>query len=205
MNIKIILLGVGITFASCGNEQTNDSISTINRENALVNIVSTPNEDLSNSVLHTLQTANYTEFINYFHPEKGVRFSPYGFINRETDLVLSKDQFMNGIATNKKMNWGRYDGTGHPIDLTVKEFIDRFIYDVDFLNAEKMSVNKIIASGNSLNNIEEIYPNAFYTESYFSGFNPDYDGMDWRSLRLVFEELDGKFYLVGVISDQWTV
>jgi hypothetical protein len=29
--------------------------------------------------------------------------------------------------------------------------------------------------------------------------------MDWRSLRLVFEEQGGSWYLVGIVHDQWTI
>jgi (p)ppGpp synthase/HD superfamily hydrolase len=42
-------------------------------------------------------------------------------------------------------------------------------------------------------------------EYHFSGFDPKYEGMDWRSLRLVFEEKDNIWHLVGIIHDQWTI
>ena len=29
--------------------------------------------------------------------------------------------------------------------------------------------------------------------------------MDWRILRLVFEEYQGKRYLVAIVNEQWTV
>jgi len=29
--------------------------------------------------------------------------------------------------------------------------------------------------------------------------------MDWRSLKLVFKEKDGNWYLVGVVHDEWTI
>jgi len=40
---------------------------------------------------------------------------------------------------------------------------------------------------------------------YFPSFNPDYAGMDWKSLRLVFEQYEGRWYLVGIINNQWTI
>ena len=33
----------------------------------------------------------------------------------------------------------------------------------------------------------------------------DFDGMDWKSLRLVFQEKDNIWYLVGIIHDGWTI
>jgi len=29
--------------------------------------------------------------------------------------------------------------------------------------------------------------------------------MDWKSLRLVFKERNGKFFLVGIGHDEWTI
>ena len=43
-------------------------------------------------------------------------------------------------------------------------------------------------------------------EYHVPGTNPDYGGMDWRSLRLVMEEGDdGKWDLRAVIHDEWTI
>jgi hypothetical protein len=41
-------------------------------------------------------------------------------------------------------------------------------------------------------------------EYYFPGFDLQLQGMDWRSLRLVFTLYDNTWYLVGIIHDQWT-
>ena len=75
----------------------------------------------------------------------------------------------------------------------------------DFLNAEEIGYNQVLSSGNMLENQFEIYSNPIIVEYYFSGFNPDYMGMDWRSLRLVFEQDGADWKLTGVIHNQWTV
>jgi hypothetical protein len=50
-----------------------------------------------------------------------------------------------------------------------------------------------------------VYRGDSYSEFYFPGFDPKYDGMDWRALRLVFKKENEKLYLVGIIHDQWTI
>ncbi|HEV8269657.1 MAG TPA: hypothetical protein VGQ04_00050, partial [Chitinophagaceae bacterium] len=70
---------------------------------------------------------------------------------------------------------------------------------------EKRSVNKFIGAGNSLNNLEMVYKNCDFTESNFSGFDKKYEGMDWKTLRLVFKERNKRFYLIGIIHDEWTI
>ena len=56
-----------------------------------------------------------------------------------------------------------------------------------------------------LENQFQIHDNPIVVEYYFSGFNPLNAGMDWVSLRLVFEAFAGQWKLVGIIHNQWTV
>ena len=62
-----------------------------------------------------------------------------------------------------------------------------------------------MGQGNTLINSSEIYKDAIIIEYHFSGFDPQYEGMDWRSLRLAFEKVNDIWYLVGIIHDQWTI
>ena len=103
------------------------------------------------------------------------------------------------------ISWGKYDGTGKDILLPIDKYFDKFVYDVDFINAEQVAVNEVLGTGNSLINIRQVYPGADFTESYFSGFEEKYGGMDWRSLRLVFQFYKEQPYLVGMVHDQWTI
>ena len=139
------------------------------------------------------------------HPQKGIRFSPYATIDINNDIVLKADDLKSIRSSDKKFVWGTYDGKGDPINETFSDYFDEFVYDRDFANAEEIEKNQIIGSGNSLNNIHKAYPNAEYYEYHFPGFNPEFGGMDWKSLRLVFEEYNGKWYLVGIVHDQWTI
>jgi hypothetical protein len=42
-------------------------------------------------------------------------------------------------------------------------------------------------------------------EYYFSGFDPQYGGMDWRSLRLVFIKDSNNWYLAAIVHGEWTI
>jgi len=152
-----------------------------------------------------LDKKEYTRLADFFHPTEGVRFTPYGYIDTTQDIKFTKDQFLSQLKNKSKQHWGSYDGSGDPINLTVEEYFKKFVYDVKFLQPEKLSVNKTLGQGNSLDNLSSIYSGASYTESYFSGFDKRYGGMDWRSLKLIYKILDGKLYLVGIVHGQWTI
>jgi len=139
------------------------------------------------------------------HPVKGVLFSPYSHIELDKHRVFTKEQIKGLLESDEVYYWGEYDGSGEPIELTFKQYYEKFIYDHDFANAEKVAYNEILQSGNTIVNISDVYPNAKFIDYYFSGFNPGYDGMDWVSLRLVFEKYDGQWYLVCIAHGQWTI
>ncbi|NBI27446.1 hypothetical protein [Chengkuizengella marina] len=159
----------------------------------------------ANEVVLLLQAKNMSQLSSYVHPNKGVRFSPYLYVDVISDLVFNTDQ-INGFLTDKNVyTWGFYDGTGDSIELTPAEYFNDFVYSADFANSEEVSYNETLAEGNMIQNQFEVYPNANIVEYYFSGFDPQYEGMDWQSLNLVFEEYNGDWFLVGIIKGAWTI
>lgn len=160
---------------------------------------------LTQEILTAIKDKDYETFSEYFHPELGVRFSPYGYVDTTSDLIFTKEQFMKQTGKNKKIKWGEFDGSGDPINMTLKQYFKRFVYDVDFLKAEKTSLNQMFGAGNTMENILQVYENCPFTESYFSGFDEKYGGMDWRSLKLVYKKYDDKYYIIGVIHSEWTI
>jgi hypothetical protein len=161
---------------------------------------------LRKEVLTAIKNNDYNKFVTFIHPEQGVRFSQYGNVNIKTDIKFTGVDFLNKIKEKRtKINWGNYDGSGDAILLTIEEYFKKFIYAADFLNAEKVSINQKNGKGNSINNIVEIYKPCDFVESHFTGFDKSLGGMDWQSLRLVFKKYNDKYYLVGVVHDQWTI
>lgn len=58
-----------------------------------------------------------------------------------------------------------------------------------------------------INNVFSSYPTSTYitVEYHFPGLDPQYQGMDCTSLRLVFENVGGQWVLVAVVHDQHTM
>jgi uncharacterized protein YraI len=165
----------------------------------------------SAKVIMALKDRNLESLSRLVHPDKGVRFSPYTYVRAETgslesaDLVFSSAHIADFFADPTVYHWGRFDGSGEPIDLTFEAYFARFIYDANFASPHVVGYDEIIGSGNTINNVTEVYPNAIAIEYHFEGFDPTFAGLDWRSLRLVLEEKEGVWYLVGIVHDEWTV
>lgn len=162
-------------------------------------IVKQMNDDL----LQAIKLGNYGTFSDFIHPEKGVRFSMYAFVNRNEDKHFSKADFQKYFPAKTIFTWGSRDGTGEIYQATIDSYFKKWVFKKDFTQS-KYSFNTFQGNGNSLNNLKEIYPDADFTENYIAG-SEKYSGMDWNSLRFVFEKFEGKYYLVAVINDEWTV
>jgi hypothetical protein len=163
------------------------------------------------TIVQAIGDKDWETLSGFVHPDKGLRFSPYTFVrvepdaNQEQDLVFGAAQVMSFAADQTVYRWGRFDGTGEPIELMVDAYWSRFIYDADFWQPHVIGYGEFIATGNTINNIAQAYPQAVTVEYHFTGFDPQYEGYDWRSLRLVLEEQAGIWYLVGIVHHEWTI
>lgn len=160
--------------------------------------------DLPQRILHLIAARDFSALASFVHPVKGLRCSPYAFVDAESDVVLQADELLAESVRDTPRLWGRFDGTGEPIELDIEEYFTRFVYDADFYNAAQIGYDMDLGSGNTINNAREFYPQARIVEYHFPGFDKNLGGLDWRSLRLVFEQHESRWFLVGLIHDLWT-
>lgn len=159
--------------------------------------------DLAAGVVGALKNKDMSALSAYVHPQLGLRFSPYAAV-KDTDLVFPADEVAGLLNDDTLYNWGGYFSTGNPIELTFADYFSQFVYDVDFAVAPEISLNHRLGESTTLDNSHDFYPEAMIVEYHFPSFNPQYEGMDWRSLRLVFQQEKDTWSLVGIIHDQWT-
>lgn len=226
-----IILMVSVVLTSCTSptrtddgfsktEELNKEIVSLNSEieelkekNEELNIqLNNNNSTQSQSLLSTaldvmeiIKNKDMSNLSNYINLNKGLRFTPYFYVDIQNDQVFNTQQVAGLTQDSTVYNWGDYDGSGDPIDLNFNDYYDKFIYDHDFINPHIIGNNTPIGSGNMTDNVATEYPNASFVEFHFTGFDPQYDGIDWSSLRLVFEKSGSQWYLVGIIHGQWTI
>jgi hypothetical protein len=160
--------------------------------------------DLSVTILNALKKEDVVQLAKYVSPEFKLRFSPYAFIDTSSKAFTPYELT---AAFNKStiFEWGSYDGSGEPIKMNIRQYFKKFVYNKDYLVAPQKGANQFLGSGNSLNNLKEVYPNDPFTEFYFPGFDKKYEGLDWQTIRLVFRQSNQKTYLIAIVHDQWTI
>ena len=156
------------------------------------------------AVLGALKSRNGPALAALAHPDKGVRFSPYPYIQLGKDQVLTRGDLAKAFADGTVRLWGITSGRGDEIRLTYADYHDRYVYDQDFRSAPQIAYNQTLARGNTIGNGGAVYPNAIAAEFYFPGFDPKFQGLDWRSLDLVFEPVGQTWYLIAVVHGEWT-
>jgi hypothetical protein len=156
--------------------------------------------------IEAMKQKDMAKLAKLVHPEKGVQFSPYAYVDTTKNVRVKAAELAVLWKDTKKIKWGEIDGSGSTIELTFADYFQKFVYDHDFAKAPKIGYNKIIGKSTTTNNLFNIYPkDKFFTvEFHFEGFDKKFNGNDWASLRLVYENTGADWLLVAVVHDQWT-
>ncbi len=161
--------------------------------------------DRANEAITALKNQDYAALSTFVHPTKGLVLTPYSTVDLDANLKFSSLQIATLANNNTKYIWGVTDGKGDPIEQTMSEYFARYVYNADFANAPIIGVDQVLGSGNALENVKEVFPEARFVEYYFPGLNPEYNGFDWCGLKLVFEVYRNEYRLTALIHSEWTI
>jgi len=161
--------------------------------------------EAADHALDALAGADLPLLAGLAHPQRGVLFSPYAYLEPGEAVVLTPDELRSLEESDPVRSWGWTDGSGEPIQLTFRDYHREYIHDRDFRAAPRVSVDERVGVGNTVDNIAQIFPGATTVEYHLPGVDPALEGMDWASLRLVLVQEAGRWWLVAVVHDQWTI
>lgn len=153
------------------------------------------------NILNLLAQRRLDSFAKFIHP-KGVTFSPYAFISEPQ--VIPDSMLMRIYSSDSVLHWGLYDGSGDSINMSFSTYFESFVYNADYLNRADTSINRPFHQGNSLDNFRQVFPKAMYIDFHLEG-SEEYAGMDWNTLRIGFQKVKGKWRVVALIHDEWTI
>jgi outer membrane murein-binding lipoprotein Lpp len=200
LNQEVIGLNQQIDQLEVLNDTLEAEIVALNNQMLITNAMTTAYQ-----IMELIKDEDWIALEAHVHPTAGVRFSPYQYVDAVNDQVMTANQVGVFPTNTAVLNWGTFDGSGEPINLNSSDYYSRFIYEHDFYAAPVIGNNYTVSFGNMINNITIAYPTAVFVEFYYPQFDPQYGGMDWRSLTLVLENVSGTYYLVGVVHGEWTI
>lgn len=149
--------------------------------------------------MRAFQSEDYARLASLADPERGVTFTPNSTVDVERDRTLSREDISRIAKETTASSWGSLDGSGGPIQMTATQYISTYVMDADYTRAPEIGIDRIIMSGNALDNINQSYSGCRFVDFTYPGSDTD-----WTSLRLVFSPAQTGWYLVGVVHGQWT-
>lgn len=211
--ILILILGIAVggsglflILRSTNRQVVDNALGNASPVTAVSAASSTSRElvDLAMEAAEYIKAEDYVSLANMVHPTYGVYFSPSATVNLKTNQCFTSAEVSAfGDDTNSYV-WGAAAGSTVPIELGISDYIKQYVYNSDYLNAQIIGINCAARTGNSLENVTEIFPNAQYVDLCFPG-TAENEYHDWSILRLVFEEYDGIFRLTALIHSEYTI
>jgi len=161
-------------------------------------------EGLAGQILPLLQSQDFAALAPFIHPELGVRISPYGFVNVDSDLAFTREQVAAFGSNQEVYHWGVQAGSGMDINLTVAEYWPEYVTSDPPAQEWGRLLDPSRKASNTIDNFTDVYPDGHYVE-YLQPGTEAYGYLDWQSLRLGFQQSgDGAYYLSAIIHDEWT-
>ena len=159
---------------------------------------------LAYRVLEDINSCDYAALSRVAHPEFGVLFSPQATVDKSANKQFSAAEIAAFETDTNTYIWGIYSAGGEPIESTPAGYFAEFLNFKDFSAAPVIGINRIIRSGNALENFTDVFPDAQFVEFHIPGGEQDQSGdSDWDTLRLGFEEYDGSLWLTVIIRSEW--
>lgn len=156
-------------------------------------------------VAAAMRDQDYQTLSLYVHPTQGVIFTPYSTVDLQANLCFLPSQIAGLAQDSQNYVWGISDGKGDPLTMTMSKYFARYVYNADYTQAPILGIDRVIGSGNALENVSEVFPEARFVEFYFPSLAPEHNGFDWCGLKLVFSVYEGEYKLIAVIHSEWTI
>ena len=196
LSLFVALLFITLVFTGCGKQAPIQTCALTGSLACWTTWWAVDHSDLSGAVQGVLLALKNNDMttLSTFVSAEWLRFSPYEHVNIQTDVVLHAQEVTSGLSLSMSYTRGAYDGSWEPIKLTIWQYFKKFVYDADFTNAPEVHYNQNVQRGNIINNISAVYPGtqSRWVEFYFPKIDPQYEGMDRKSLTLVFGNRAGQ-------------
>jgi len=160
--------------------------------------------DIALELAGHMKNGDYEAVSEVVHPEYGVYFSPSAKVTLSSNKRFTTKEVAKFGSDDTNYVWGVESDIGSPIDITAADYFASYVFDSDYTSPAYIGVNNIVKSGNDLDNVKDVFPEAEFVDLYNPG-TKEQEYADWSILRLVFEEYNGQYKLVAVIHSEASI
>lgn len=155
--------------------------------------------ELAQTIVARLAAKDLAAVAPHVHPTKGLALLPFA-APMDRPRTIPAAELAAARADTKTHAWGTHLASGERINLTFAAYYDDFVYDAPFVDVAPSppkaakDVNRVLAG---------LFGEATSIEFRVPG-TEEFGGMNWQSLRLLFEKVEGAPKLVALVHDQHT-
>ncbi len=151
------------------------------------------------SLLNRVRYEGIDELTEYIHPQKEIVMTWNVLFGGKEDLTFTRSDIKN-IDKNrfKKIHWGYTYGKGNEVRMSLYDYISKLTKP--FNTISKMEKLKTLKGFYCPSGIECRGYEVFWINE--SSETKEYD---WQGLVVIFEKYRGKWYVVGLLRDRWTI
>jgi len=147
-------------------------------------------KNAAKEIISALKNCNVRQFKRYIHPKRGVMLSYFPDFYRVKN-TLSKSKFAKYYKSGKKLYWGESEGRGDKIYLSLRSYCKQISKAVKKpKQLKKVSLKQI--------GFAPISGAVAYKFSKQKSYG-------WSGAILVLKKYNGKWYLIGLAYDRWTI
>ena len=168
-------------------------------------LLGTENDSLRKKVLEIVSLLNgekyegIDELTEYMHPKKGIVMTWNVRFGGKEDLTFTRNDIKN-IEKNrfKKIHWGYTYGKGDEVRMSLYNYISKLTKPFNTISKiEKLKTLK------GFHCPSETECRAY--EVFWINESSETKEYDWQGLVVIFEKYRGKWYVVGLLRDRWTI
>ena len=137
-------------------------------------------------------------------PDDGVVISTDAYVDPVAGNRVVVDEADLATGADRLRIWGYTDGIGSPIVDSVDGYLSRYRRSMALLDPDVVGIDERVGLGNTVANLSEVFPQARVVEFHRRGRGELAD-FNWSSVRLALQQVDGRWELVAITSDSWTV
>jgi len=151
----------------------------------------------ANAFLKALQNhSNPRQLLALVHPKKGIIASAHVYFGKN-DVHISHHDFANLNKIGKKQRfWGEDDAKGEAIRMSLNDFLSSLVQSRTPTKVKQLKEFK----GFKSHGIATIGYEYYWINAHSK--TKDYD---WQGLVILLQQHKGKWYVVGILRDRWTI
>jgi hypothetical protein len=156
-------------------------------------------KNVVNKLLEALEKKDAVKQItDLIHPEEGIILTEMVRFGNKEDKLFSKASFLNAMYKNDKLFWGYTYARGDKIVKTLPEYFND-------LHRERKKVTKIVPLQTLKGFSSKGYGVLQGIEVYWINEASETKEYDYLGMVVILSRYKGKWHIVGLLRDRWTI